>query len=398
MSKYSKLWLGTFLSLACSLLPLAARQGVPAVRMPQCERISRALDHYRSLAAQDDGTPLPATDDPVRPGDSYDGLPRLVQLLSLLGDLPEDAAPADSQVYEGELVEAVKRFQSRHALQPDGVIGPATLDQLNTPLKVRVRQLELALERWRRQPFDPRRPAIVLNIPEFRLRAYGTNRGGDQEPELEMKVVVGEAAEHRSPVLQSQLELVILRPYWTVPVSIQRNELIPEISRDRGWVSANNFEVVNLQGEVVPTGRVSDHVLAELSAGRLQLRQKPGPKNTLGLVKFMFPNPFGIYMHDTSARSLFDRERRDLSHGCIRVENPEDLAVWILRGQAGWSRERIESAIGGSQPTTVRITRPVQLSIMYATAAVMNNGEVHFFPDIYGEDEAFERQLSARRR
>jgi murein L,D-transpeptidase YcbB/YkuD len=193
-------------------------------------------------------------------------------------------------LYEGELVTAVKRFQSRHGLVPNGRMDTTTLEQLNTPLRARVRQLELALERWRRRPYDPARPAIVLNLPEFRLRTFGGANAAGHDPELEMKVVVGEAPDHKSPILRSQLETVIFLPYWNVPASIQRIELLPEIKQDRSWVSANRFEMVTRQGEVVGDGRVSDDMLSELGTGKLQLRQKPGPKNTLGLVKFMFPN------------------------------------------------------------------------------------------------------------
>ena len=159
--------------------------------MHQYERIARALDQYRVLAAKDDGELLPATEEAVEPGEDYDGTPRLIRLLSLVGDLSEGALPAGSGWYEGELVTAVKRFQSRHGLEPDGRIDQTTLDQLDTPLRVQVRQLELALERWRRRPYNPRRPAIVLNLPEFRLRAYGGDSADDEDPELEMKVVVG---------------------------------------------------------------------------------------------------------------------------------------------------------------------------------------------------------------
>ena len=364
--------------------------------MPQYERLARALSQYRDFADKDDGELLPVTEGPVEPGQSYDGVPRLIRLLSLIGDLPEGAVPPDSGLYDGELVEAVKRFQSRHGLEPDGVIGPKTLEQLNTPLQVRVRQLELALERLRRMPYDPSRPAIVLNLPEFRLRAFGGT--GEQDPELEMKVVVGEAPDHKSPILRSQLDTVIFRPYWNVPASIQQNELVPEIRRDPSWVAANNFELVTAQGEVVRSGVISAHLLSEISAGELQLRQKPGPKNTLGLVKFLFPNEYGIYMHDTSARWLFEKERRDFSHGCIRVEKPEALAEWVLRGQGGWSLDRIYAAIHGTESVSVKVKRPIQIVIMYSTAVVMKNGEVHFLEDIYGEDRVLERGTVAQRK
>jgi murein L,D-transpeptidase YcbB/YkuD len=213
-----------------------------------------------------------------------------------------------------------------------------------------------------------------------------------------MKVVVGQGPEHKSPILLSQLDIVIFSPYWNVPASIQRDELLPEITRDPSWVSANNFEMVTPQGDVAKSGRVTEQMLSELRTGKLQLRQKPGPKNTLGLVKFVFPNEYGVYMHDTSARWLFARERRDLSHGCIRVEKPEDLAEWVLREQSGWSPDRIAAAMQGAESVSVKVKRPIQVVMMYSTAAVMKDGEVHFFPDIYGEDQALEKELASQRK
>jgi murein L,D-transpeptidase YcbB/YkuD len=360
------------------------------------ERTLRALEQYRTLAAGDDEAVLNPTDEPVQPGDRYPDAPHLIRLLSKLGDLAPEAVSADAELYQGELVEAVKRFQSRHGLEPDGVIGPLTLEQLNTPLSFRVRQLELALERWRRRPYDPSRPAIVLNLPEFRLRAFGGSGVAGADPELEMEVVVGEPPDHKSPILRSRLESVIFLPYWNVPVSIQRIEMLPEIRQDRSWVSANRFEMVTPNGNVAGDGTVSDGMLSELGTGRIHLRQKPGSQNALGLVKFVFPNEYGVYLHDTSAPWLFTRARRDLSHGCIRVEKPEELAEWILRDQPGWSQDRVVEAMQGDESISVKVSRPIQIVFMYATAVVMNNGEVHFFPDIYGEDAVLEKELAAR--
>jgi len=385
-----------FLTLAC----VAFRLGLPSERFStnatgEYERTLHALRQYRTLAAEDDGAILPAIEKPVEPGDYYADVHLLIRLLTRVGDLSPAAVPGDSDLYQSAVVEAVKRFQSRHGLAPDGRIDQATLEQLNTPLRVRVRQLELALERLRRRPYDPARPLIVLNLPEFRLRAFGGTNAAGRDPELDMKVVVG-APEHRTPILVSQLETVIFCPYWTVPASIQRNELLPEIRQDPSWVSANHFEMLTKQGVVAGNPTVSEHMLSELGAGELLLRQKPGPKNTLGLVKFVFPNEYGVYMHDTSARWLFAQARRDLSHGCIRVEQPEDLAEWVLRGQAGWSRDRILSAMHGTEPISAKVKRPIQVVTTYSTAVVMKNGEVHFFPDIYGEDAAFEKELAAQ--
>ncbi len=388
----------SLLTLACAVIgigqPINQSSTAP---LDEYERTLHALNQYRVLAAEDDGAILQSTEEPLEAGDQYADAPRLIRLLTRLGDLSAESVPADSELYEGELVEAVKRFQSRHGLAPNGRIDRTTLEQLNTPLSVRVRQLELALERWRRRPYDPVRPAIVLNLPEFRLRAFGAANAAGHDPELDMKVVVGEAPDHKSPILHSQLESVIFLPYWNVPPSIQRVELLPEIEQDRSWVSANRFEMISPNGDVARDGRVSDGMLSELGKGKLQLRQKPGPKNTLGLVKFVFPNDYGVYLHDTSARWLFDRERRDLSHGCIRVEKPEDLAAWVLRA-SGWSRDRVLDAMQGTEPITVRVKRPIQVVFMYVTAVVMTNGEVHFFQDIYGEDASLEKELAARRR
>ncbi len=387
----------SLLALACTAFPLGlANEHNLTYATDEYERTLRVLNHYRALAAEDDGASLPATEEPVEPGEYYADVPRLIRLLTLIGDLPPAAVSADSAVYEGALVEAVKRFQSRHGLEPDGGIDKTTLEQLNTPLSVRVRQLELALERLRRRAYDPARPAIVLNLPEFRLRAFGGKSSAGPDPELDMKVVVGDP-EHRTPILLSQLNIVIFCPYWTVPASIQHNELLPEIRRDPSWVSDNHFELVTKQGGVAEDQTVSEPMLSKLSTGQLLLRQKPGPKNTLGLVKFGFPNEYGVYMHDTSARWLFAQAQRDLSHGCIRVEQPEDLAEWVLRRQAGWPRDRVVAAMHGTEPISVKVKFPIQVVTTYSTAVVMDNGEVHFFPDIYGQDAALEKQLAARR-
>jgi len=390
--------LGVAVLTLTSSLPEHARSQPPPVQMEEYKRTLSALQRYRLLADEDDGAALPETEIAVEPGDHYDGVPRLIRLLKLIGDLPDDVVE-DTDLYEGALVAAVQRFQRRHGLHPDGNIDTTTLEQLNTPLRRRVRQLELALERWRRRPYNPNRPAIVLNLPEFRLRAFEGVDAAGQDPELEMKVIVGEAPDHKSPLLLSRLESVILRPYWNVPASIQRNELLPYIRRDPSWVSANNFELVNPQNnEVAGAGGISERICSLLDTGRLQLRQKPGSKNTLGLIKFMFPNEYGIYMHDTSARWLFAQERRDLSHGCIRVEKPQDLAEWVLRGQPGWSRDEIDAAIHGTESISVKVKRPIQVVLMYATAVAMKNGEVHFFEDIYGQDQALEKELAAQRK
>jgi L,D-transpeptidase YcbB len=372
---------------ACSL-PGQAPDEPSFVPMDEYVRTSSALEQYRVIAAEDDGALLPETGKSVEPGDHYEGVPRLIRLLTLVGDLSAGAVSADADVYQGPLVTAVRRFQRRHGLEPDGRIDKATLVQLNTPLAFRVHQLELALERWRRRPYDPSRPAIVLNLPEFRLRALR-----EKHLDLEMKIIVGQAPEHKSPLLSSELETVIFRPYWNVPLSIQRSELVPEITKDPSYLSANHFQIVNTEGDVVQDA-LSDDMLSDLRSGAVRLRQTPGPGNTLGLAKFVFPNDYQVYMHATSAPWLFARPRRDLSHGCIRVEKAADLAEWVLQDEPGWPRDRIVKAMHGSESISVNLARPIQVVTMYVTAVALENGEVHFFDDIYGEDEALEQALA----
>jgi murein L,D-transpeptidase YcbB/YkuD len=333
---------------------------------------------------------LPKVKLKVQAGDSYAGVPRLAQLLRAVGDLPDGAAVPDK--YSGPLVEAVKRFQNRHGLEADGVIGKATLAALNVPLNQRVRQLELALERWRWLPHTFSRPPIVVNLPEFDVRALD----GDLRTSLEMKVVVGKALRWQTPPFSAQLEQVIFRPYWNVPRSILKNELLGEIARDRSYLIEHEYEVVTARGEVVTNGVVSDEILAKLRSGALMLRQVPGPNNALGLVKFVFPNPNDVYMHDTPSRALFARARRDFSHGCIRLEHAAEMADWVLRDE-GWSSERIRAAMHGSVTLPVNLKQPIPVLILYRTAVVAESGEVHFFEDVYGQDAALDMQIRSAR-
>ena len=361
---------------------------------PGYQRTLTALRLYRAIAEEDDGQLLPGVDKPVNPGAEYEGVARLVQLLRRLGDLSVDAALAHTRnVYEGALVDAVKRFQVRHGLKPDGRIGKSTLAELNTPLWQRVRQLQLTLERYRWVQDKRGRPRIIVNIPEFQLR--GLNDA--YMSEIELKVVVGRAFRHQTPVFWADMMHVIFRPYWEVPSSIQRAELVPELRRDNTYLARNNYEIVDSQDAFVTRSAVNKTILAQLSAGKLRVRQIPGPANALGLVKFVFPNNHNVYLHDTPATELFSKPRRDFSHGCIRVENPGILAEWVLQQKPEWTRERIAEAMQGNKTVQVNLDVPIPVLIVYATAVVLQTGEVRFFPDIYGHDAALDRLLSSDR-
>jgi L,D-transpeptidase YcbB len=346
-------------------------------------RSEQALARYIELARNDDGEQLPVPAKAVDPGHAYAGVPRLTRLLHLIGDLPSGAVPADSRVYDSNLSEAVKRFQRRHGLADDGRLGAATVKQLNLPLKDRVRQLQLTLERWRWLPTEFSTPPIIVNIPDFRLRALDENN----KIVFEMRVVVGKAMRTQTPVFSRDMTFVVLRPYWNVPPGIFRRSVLPAIERDRGEVTRKKYEITALDGRVVTAGEVSDDVLAQLQAGKLAVRQKPGPDNALGLIKLMFPNEYSVYLHSTPQPELFSRSQRDFSAGCIRVEKPAELGAWVLRNNPGWSVERVQDGMqNGSDNVTITLARRVPVFIVYGTALAYENDEVHFYDDIYGHD------------
>jgi L,D-transpeptidase YcbB len=354
-------------------------------------RAETALEAYVKLAAQGDGTPLPMVQKGIRPGGNYAGLPQLVARLRLLGDLaPETMVIPNVNIqYTGALVEAVKQFQRRHGIEPDGILGKGTVAELNTPLSQRVRQLQFTLERYRWVPPSFAQPPILVNLPEFILRTMRRQPA----PFLTMRVVVGKAYRKQTPVFAGNMQYVIFRPYWNVPPSIQQAELVPKLSRDRSYLATHGFEVVD-GNEVVTDGAVSDDIFRQLRAGSLGIRQKPGPKNSLGLVKFIFPNSYDVYLHSTPAIELFSRARRDFSHGCIRVQDPLALAAWVLRDDPNWNAEKIAAAMNGDQTIQVNLAKPIPVLIIYSTAVVEPDGEVRFFDDIYHYDTALQKELA----
>lgn len=352
-------------------------------------RTESALEKYLALAREDAQARFTVPTKVIEPGDPYPEAAQLASLLERLDDLPLNLA-LPASVYSAPLVAAVKHFQSRHGLDPDGRIGKATLTELNTPLAQRVRQLQLTLERWRWVPHAFSRPPIVVNIPEFELRALDV----EYRTELQMKVVVGKAFQHQTPVFAGEMKSVVFRPYWEVPLSIQRDELAPKLDQDRSYFLKNHFEVMTANNKVVSAGAMDDTLLARIRSGELRVRQAPGPENSLGLVKFLFPNQYDVYMHATPATELFSRTRRDFSHGCIRVEKPVELAEWVLRDKPEWTRERILSAMNGDRTAEAALDRPIPVLIVYATAVVLSGGEVHFFDDIYGQDAQLKQALA----
>lgn len=354
-------------------------------------RTLKALNDYMVMAKQGQGElPMPAK--PVWSGDHYPGVEELAKRLKRLGDMPEDIeVPAGSDLYEDNLKAAIKHFQRRHGLNPDGSLEPDTYRELTVPLERRIAQLQLALEVWRWLPGDLKTPWIMINLPEFRLRAFSADR-----PTLTMDVVVGEAGDHETPLFVDSMEELIFRPDWRVPLKIQQTEIVRKIESHPAYMAQNGFQILNRQG-VVRNTAIDDAVLQKLRTGELELRQEPGSENELGLIKFILPHQNGIYMHGTLARDLFERLRRDFSHGCIRLEDPAALSAWALHGDSNWEPEAIDKAISGNATIDVHLPHPVSVVTFYATAMVDNNGEVHFSQDIYGYEALLEKALAKGR-
>jgi murein L,D-transpeptidase YcbB/YkuD len=315
-----------------------------------------------------------------------------------MGDLPESTqALAEGALYAGAMVEGVKRFQLRHGFEGDGVIGKATWAALNVPLKWRLRQIELAMERMRWLPHLGERAFVAVNIPMFRLW------GWDSVPEtgapaFGMGVIVGKALDTRTPVFLEEMKHLIFQPYWNVPKSILQKEILPILRRDPGYLARQDMEIVDGQGDdAKPVAATSDN-LRLLAQEKLRLRQRPGAKNALGQVKFMFPNDENVYLHSTPAPELFGRARRDFSHGCVRVEDPVALAQWALKDQPEWTREKILAAMNGKPSLVVPLTRPIRVVLYYVTATVIpGEDSIHFVEDIYNQDPVLDKALSSRR-
>ncbi len=361
--------------------------------------LRRALFEYRQLAQQPELTelpPLPVRS--VRAGDSYAGVSALRRLLIAVGDLQTRDVSADGTVLDDATVAALERFQGRHGLEVDGTLGRGTYAALTTPFSQRVRQIELALERSRWLPPRLDSPPVIVNIPQFKLFAFRTLEDRESDM-LHMNVVVGKVfPSNKTPVFAGDLRYIVIRPYWDVPRSILVNELLPSIRANPAWLSRNHFEIVQGDSDGSPLLAPSAESIDALARGAARLRQKPGSDNSLGNFKFLFPNRYNVYLHDTPARGLFARAQRAASHGCVRVADPRALAELLLTNETGWQEaaeraQRIDAALARSTPTRITLAKPVRVFLLYATALAIEDGRVLFFDDIYGHDASLARTL-----
>ena len=349
-------------------------------RHAEYQRLQQAL--ARHLQKQETGelTRLDGTDT-LHPGDVSPEVKPLVDRLREAGyDLPDQKQPEGEWVYTQAIADAISDLQADASLAQDGLLGENTRAWLNQGLEYRSKVLAANLDRWRWLPRDLGNEYILVNIPDYQLRAFK-----DEQLHMRMRIIVGEVL-HQTPVFADMLEYAVLNPYWNIPNSIIQDELLPQFRDDPAVVFSKNMEVLDLDNQPLdPTGMD----WSSISAADIRVRQKPGPENSLGLVKFIFPNSHAIYFHDTPADQLFDPSKRAFSHGCLRLERPRDLATYLLSDVPDWNRERIESVMGNAdEPTTVDMNRQVPVFITYFTATGFDAGddEVRYLNDIYGHD------------
>lgn len=381
---------------------------------PEYARLKNMLERYRKIAAEGKLQAIPAELN-LKAGEPSPHLANLRNNLLILGDLqekprgddnvfdedlskagaefaersaaqpektPDPAKIAVIDTYDRNLAEAVRRFEARHGLDPDGVPDADMIAAMNVPPQARIRQIELNLERWRWMPEELGSPYVFVNVAGYRLQV----RDGKEAVPLKMRVIVGKEA-NRTPIFSDVMTTIVFSPYWNIPQSIETKEMMPAIMKDSDYLTKKDIEVVQIvdgRSSVVDPTTIDWENPGE--AGDFRLRQKPGAGNALGFVKFMFPNRHAVYLHDTPSDNLFDKLTRDLSHGCVRLEKPVELAAYVLRDQPEWTPERIKTAMHAQKEQHVSLKNPLPVHLVYLTARVDEDGVPQFFEDVYGYD------------
>ena len=340
---------------------------------PEYQELRKALIRYRAIAAKG-GWPTLHANTKLKPGQQSAVMPALRQRLAMEGDLDPAHEKTPGTTYDSNVVSAVKRFEQRHRLEPDGIIDAEAVKALNVPIDRRIRMIELSMERWRWLPDEMPSRYLMVNVPDFHLEAVE-----NQQTVMDIRVVVG-APDNKTPIFADEMTHVVFSPYWNVPPGIAEEETIPRATGDPDFISRNNMEVVGPKGDVIDPSSVDWS-----NAQGLRIRQRPGSGNALGGVKFIFPNTFDVYLHDTNATKLFDRLERGLSHGCVRVEEPHKLAQYVLRDLPEWTPEAIAQAMKSDEEKHVKLKTPIPVYITYQTA-VVHDGGVRFLEDLYGYD------------
>jgi len=343
---------------------------------PWYTRLTAALARYRAIAGQGGWQALPSGPT-LRPGMSDPSVPLLRARLAATGDW--EGEDRESKLYDPDLEQAVRRFQKRHGLDVDGVIGPRSLDALNVPVEERISQIIVNLERGRWVLRGLGQNFVIVNIAAFK-----TYLVRDGQVVWETRSIVGRDY-RKTPVFRDEIRYIEFNPTWTVPPGILANDIIPAARRDPSYLSRNGFFLTDRRGSRVAPGSV-DWSSARGHGFPYNVVQSPGPQNALGLVKFMFPNRYLVYLHDTPSRGLFARSERAFSSGCVRIENPFDFAEMLLKDTAGWSRQRIDKVVASGKTTVVHLSTTLPVLLLYWTAWADFDGTVNFRRDVYGRD------------
>lgn len=323
--------------------------------------LKQQLKKYRDIEAMGEWAEIKTERKTYKPRDSSTVVEAIRKRLYLLGDINSDN---HSLVYDEELINGIKSFQQRVGIKQDGIMGPAFFKEINYPIGKRIEQIIVNMERSRWLPQEPVGYYLAVNIPAFSLLAYH----GDSLL-WTMKVVVGKAI-HETAVFYGELKYVVFSPYWNVPPGIMKNEVLPAIRRNPNYLERQNME---WNGNSV--------------------RQKPGPNNALGLVKFLFPNSYNIYLHDSPAKSLFELDKRAFSHGCIRVSRAWDLTKWLLRDYPEWTDEKLEAAMHAGKERFFTLKETVPVFITYFTSWVDRKGKINFREDVYKRDSRLAKMI-----
>ena len=351
---------------------------------PEYDRLRHALSQYRALQQRGGWSTVPAIKK-LEPGQTDSvAVPALRRRL-----LPDARAAAEPARYDEALAAAVKTFQDGQGLHPDGIIGQGTVAALNVPVEARIDQLLLNMERWRWIPKKLGDRYVLVNIPEYKLHVVEKGR-----EVFDMRVIVGKQLKE-TPVFSDKMEHIVLAPYWGVPVSIVEEEIKPAMLRNPGFLESQDMEVLNGFGpkaQPIPASSV-DWANVTKDNWKYVLRQRPGDKNPLGPMKFLFPNENDVYLHGTPNAWLFNKETRGFSHGCVRIEDPKKLALYLLRDQPQWTAARIDETVAAGEEKWIKLKEQVPVFIVYFTAWADQDGTVHFRDDVYGHDKALEQAM-----
>jgi len=366
-------------------------------KYPVYNRLRTALAHYRELEAEGGWNPVPPGPK-FKKGSRGPRVTALKERLIVTGDLNETASGDD--IFDSTLDQAVRSYQDRNGLYVDGVVGESTLESLNVPVEQRIHQIILSMERWRLLPRNMGTRYVLVNIANFHLYAVQNNTDV-----LNMRIVVGKP-KWNTPIFSEQMTHLVVNPYWNIPPSIFRDDIAPRIRSDPDYMANRNIQAVGLNVEKPESEdeaaltEAKEEYISKVLSGNYRLRQNPGPSNPLGRIKFLFPNKYSVYLHDTPNRGYFQRAQRNFSHGCIRVENPIGLAEFVMSSDPTWTDEKVKATINRGRTQTVHLPEPLTVYILYFTAWAEEDGSVNFHKDIYGLDQVLQNALndtSARR-